>query len=82
MFGMECYSEWKPKKQKRKITSENNITYVQSLFMIRDMMNGPAISIGIIIGNQVVILFIIELKGPRLLHLCNISDIFINLKKN
>ena len=45
-------------------------------------MNGPAISIGIIIGNQVVILFIIELKGPRLLHLCNISDIFINLKKN
>ncbi|MGZ5551645.1 MAG: hypothetical protein ACXWE7_12750, partial [Nitrososphaeraceae archaeon] len=58
------------KTKKRKITSEHTITYVQSLFMIRDMMNGPAISIGIIIGNKVVILFIIELKGLRLLHLC------------
>ena len=38
--------------------------------MIRNMMNGLAISIGIIIGNQIIILFIIELKGPRLLHLC------------
>jgi len=38
--------------------------------MIRNMMNGLAISIGIIIGNQVIISFIIELKGRRLLHLC------------
>ena len=37
--------------------------------MIRNMMNGLAISIGIIIGNQIIILFIIELKGPRLLYL-------------
>ncbi len=33
--------------------------------MIRDMMNGLVISIVIIIGNQGIILFIIELKGPN-----------------